>query len=325
MKRFQMIPGFVLICLALFFSEGISLGVYAGDEYITSEVEPVLYDDSEEEYYDPAAEADDGGLTVEADEEEPDPVPVVDEEEPDPLDEQPGLAAGEPDPAADELTETEEQETVSSMSAAEPAAAAEDVVGSGSCGKKLSWELTGTENDLTLTIFGRGQMDNYSEGTAPWYYGAEGQSRYRNIRTVIVKLGVVSVGDYAFFECVNLTKVELPRTLNSIGSFSFNKCVRLRSLLMPEFLRSIGQNAFASCLSLQEMNFPKNLSKIEKGVLRDCENIKHVTVPEGVTVIEVNAFTGCRALTEVDLPDQMKDIKDWAFSECSSSLKKLIP
>ena len=139
MKRFQMIPEFVLICLVLFFSKGISVGVYAGEEYMTSEVEPVLYDDSEEEYYDPAAEADDEGITEEAAEEEP--VPVVDEEEPDPLDEQPGLAAGEPDPAADELTETEEQETVSSMSAAEPAAAAEDIVDSGSCGKKLFWEL----------------------------------------------------------------------------------------------------------------------------------------------------------------------------------------
>ena len=74
---------------------------------------------------------------------------------------------------------------------------------SGSCGANgdpLIWTLD-TETK-TLTVSGAGSMQDYTEESpAPWFdYRAD-------IQTVIVSVGVTSIGDMAFFDCTALLTV----------------------------------------------------------------------------------------------------------------------
>lgn len=65
-------------------------------------------------------------------------------------------------------TTLSEQETFSADSMNTELLTDEDVVDSGSCGNNATWVLTGTDNNLALTIGGSGAMDNFSEDNIPW-------------------------------------------------------------------------------------------------------------------------------------------------------------
>ena len=92
-----------------------------------------------------------------------------------------------------EMAEAEEPEIVTEEEVAEAegkeAALAEgDVVDSGTCGENVTWTLTGTGYDLTLTISGTGEMSEYNSSPSsllpPWY------SKRQRIKTAIIENGV---------------------------------------------------------------------------------------------------------------------------------------
>ncbi len=112
---------------------------------------------------------------------------------------------------------------------------------SGTCGDNLTW----TYEDGTLTISGTGTMASYDSDDAPWY------SSYKSsITTVVIKDGVTSIGNYAFFYCTNLTSITIPDSVTSIGKGAFWCCTSLTSVTIPNGVISIGSWAFYTCSSL---------------------------------------------------------------------------
>ena len=76
-----------------------------------------------------------------------------------------------------------------------------------------------TLEDGTLTISGTGAMYNFSyPDYAPWY------SSHSSIKTVDIKQGVTSIGDWAFYWCSSLTSVTIPSSVTSIGYYAFYGC-----------------------------------------------------------------------------------------------------
>jgi hypothetical protein len=79
---------------------------------------------------------------------------------------------------------------------------------SGTCGDNLTWTLV--ESTGTLTIEGNGAMYCYSPnsgmfslGYAPWYNDRE------KIINIVVENGMTNIGDYAFYNCINLSSITL--------------------------------------------------------------------------------------------------------------------
>lgn len=89
---------------------------------------------------------------------------------------------------------------------------------SGTCGEIMSWSL---DTAGTLTISGVGEMTDYTAGTAPWGTG---------ITKVIVKGDVTSIGDYAFYNCKNLTSAILSNKVTIIGVSAFMGCTSLSEI-----------------------------------------------------------------------------------------------
>ena len=132
---------------------------------------------------------------------------------------------------------------------------AEDVIDNGSCGKNVSWKLTGTTTDLTLTISGTGRMNDFPETEIPW-------GRKSDIKTIIVKEGVTYIGRNAFYSLENAQTVSLPSTLTGIGYRSFGNCSSLGEIVIPGSVTSIGELAFYGCSSVTSINIPDRVASI---------------------------------------------------------------
>lgn len=63
---------------------------------------------------------------------------------------------------------------------------------------------------------------------------------------------VTSIGDYAFFNCEGLTKIEIPSNITDIGEWAFSYCKNLEIIIEnSEDQIKIGYNAFEDCKSVK--------------------------------------------------------------------------
>ncbi|MBP3286136.1 MAG: leucine-rich repeat domain-containing protein [Prevotella sp.] len=105
---------------------------------------------------------------------------------------------------------------------------------SGSCGTNVTYTYVSSTN--TLTIQGSGAMTDYSYSSdVPWY------SYKADIKTVVIKDGVTSIGNFAFSGRSGLTSIEIPNSVTSIGSYAFSGCSGLTSIEIPNSVTSIGE------------------------------------------------------------------------------------
>ena len=82
------------------------------------------------------------------------------------------------------------------------------------CGENMIWSLD-TETK-TLTISGTGKMYDYTrDDSAPW------KKYYTFIKNLVVEEGVQTIGKYAFYQCFETEKCELPSTLLEIDEQAF--------------------------------------------------------------------------------------------------------
>ena len=104
---------------------------------------------------------------------------------------------------------------------------------SGTCGDNLTWNL---DENGTLTISGSGKMKDYRysslssyyDNPAPWY------SQRDSIKKISISHLVTSIGEYAFYNCTNLTDFSVPNSITSIGSYAFSSCQNLKSVYIDD-------------------------------------------------------------------------------------------
>jgi hypothetical protein len=159
----------------------------------------------------------------------------------------------------------------------------------------LTWNLSGSGNNRTLTISGNGDMPDYfmdmPGGKAPWY-------DYRlSIKTVVIETGVTSTGKWAFFNHI-FTSISLPSSLISIGENTFEECKNLTSIIIPNSVTKIGSHAFSDCITLVSIILSNNLTAIGSYAFYRT-SITSITLPSSVTTIGDYAFRGCTELTLV--------------------------
>ena len=197
-------------------------------------------------------------------------------------------------------------------------------IASGTCGGNVTWSLA---TDGTMTISGTGTMDSFegSENDAdqPW---AELRA---DIKSVVIKSGVTGIGEYAFYNCSNLTKVELPDSIVEINPYAFYDCTSLTKVSIPKNVETLSGSAFWNCPNLTAITVDKantSYCSDSNGILFDYGKTELLlmpgsfkgayTVPDTVTWIEECAFADCVGLTSIHLSQQITFLGEHAFLNC---------
>ena len=134
---------------------------------------------------------------------------------------------------------------------------------------------------------------------------------------------VTAIGDNAFVNCKNLTKVTMPDSITSIGMYAFNGCVGLTDLWLSDNLTYVGAHAFGwvsteicnqyenglyygsaanPYLYLADIVGEETVYRIHADARFIGDNaffearIKSVSIPAGVMQIGNHAFYGCNKL-----------------------------
>ena len=172
-------------------------------------------------------------------------------------------------------------------------------VASGVCGEHLSWTL---DSDGVLTVSGTGEMDPYvseemGDDIAPWYALRE------QIVKIVIKDGVQSVGDYAFYDCENLRSVSFADSVAEIGAAAFMDCVRLGSVRIPEKVEVLNYNTFTCCYLLSLVEVPDSV-RVITGAFYYCRLLEEFHVSEYVEELAADSFDGCSSLTRFTVSEK---------------------
>ena len=125
----------------------------------------------------------------------------------------------------------------------------------------------------------------------------------------------IEINEYAFYNCSNLTDVNMGGMISKIKGYSFYGCSSLQTIDTTERLTQIGSNAFYYCTSLKEINLTDNVSYIGSYAFFNCAQLNEIHIPNNsnYTSIEEGTFYFCRSLESVDLPENVKSIKQYGF------------
>jgi len=187
---------------------------------------------------------------------------------------------------------------------------------SGQCGDNAHWHLN--ENG-TLTIQGWGDMwseytiDNAHSYLPPWH------DYVKDIKNIVVKPGITSIGDYRFYLCQYAQTATIPDTVTSIGRMAFYSCMELKELTVPDSVTQLNEGSFGNCTSLEKITLSKNITSIPAWLLNSA-NISEIVIPDGVTDIGNNAFYGCNKLTKVTMPAGITAVGESAFNSYPSDI-----
>ncbi len=135
----------------------------------------------------------------------------------------------------------------------------------------------------------------------------------------------VYIDNMAFFACRDLQSVQLATGLLSIGSSAFELCSNLEEITLPQSVAEIGERAFSDCNQLTSVNIPNSITRIEDSTFSCCYNLAKVTLPSNLKEIGNSAFYYCANLNSIVIPDSVVSIEADAFSQCNILTELTIP
>jgi len=94
------------------------------------------------------------------------------------------------------------------------------------------------------------------------------------------------------------SKSEIPEICSGIGEFAFADCKDLTKIHIPEHLYVIRQFAFTGCDGLKQIVIPKGVEHICENAFYSCENLQEVII-KGAPLLYDQCFAQCRNLQKV--------------------------
>ena len=130
---------------------------------------------------------------------------------------------------------------------------------------------------------------------------------------IVIKDGIKSISNSAFYGCSSLTSVIIPESVTEIGRYAFSGCSDLTSITIPESVTVIGDYAFSSCSSLTEMIYNAENCKTLDTYWLENVALQKLTIGTTVKSIPNNAFRNCSSLTSITIPESITEIGRSAF------------
>ena len=138
--------------------------------------------------------------------------------------------------------------------------------------------------------------------------------------------GNYQLNSYIFHNCVNLTTVKFPATLEAqIGSYNFSNCPKLLSINCPNGIKRLAQYAFAES-SIEEIpQLTTAVTTLSTGCFKDS-GLKNAVIPGQIATIQSYCFAGCTKLTSVTFHEAKNiALASSMFSGCTALDEIVIP
>ncbi|MEE0900524.1 MAG: leucine-rich repeat protein [Bacteroidales bacterium] len=183
---------------------------------------------------------------------------------------------------------------------------------------------------------------SYSDGTTGVaVYAADTTITTANIPETVTYEGVtytvIEIGYKAFENCRNLTSVTIPKGVLSIDCYSFVGCTNLRVLNYNAecYIGNLGRffgyddpeeyHFFRDC-PINEINIGEDVRKIPAYFAYNLDSLTSITISDGVDSIMIGAFKNCSNLTSINIPNSVtyiaRSMSSWGlehpFEGCSS-------
>lgn len=101
------------------------------------------------------------------------------------------------------------------------------------------------------------------------------------------------------FVCHTVRKMSIPSSVTKIGDYAFYNCTNLTSIELPSGVTEIGYYAFYNCTNLSSLTLPSGVKYISSFTFRDCESLRFINLPSDLKYIGEEAFYGCTGLTSI--------------------------
>ncbi|WNY25680.1 leucine-rich repeat domain-containing protein [Methanolapillus millepedarum] len=129
-----------------------------------------------------------------------------------------------------------------------------------------------------------------------------------------------SVGENAFYFCLNLTKIELPNA-TTFGHYAFTSCSNLTEVALPN-ATTFEDYVFNECSNLIEIELP-NAITFGNYTFYSCPNLTKIVLPNATT-FGIYSFAFCSNLTEIELPNATT-FGNESFGSCSNLTEIELP
>jgi len=170
------------------------------------------------------------------------------------------------------------------------------------------------------------------------------------LKHIVLKDGIETIGDSAFYKCYSLDNVIIPDSVKTIGDNAFKNCSSLSNLKIPKTVTSINATAFEGTKwfenkedgfiiegdnvlitykgnknNIETLTLPENVKYIADYAFKDFENLKTIILPDGLIGIGHNAFDNCKSLKTIQIPKSVESLGYMAFVNCDSIETATIP
>ena len=119
-----------------------------------------------------------------------------------------------------------------------------------------------------------------------------------------------------FYNCYNLTALELPDIVTVIPSKFCYNCSALQTVELPKNCQTIKASAFYGC-GVNDIVIPETCTSIGASAFEESK-LMNITIPETCASIGDSIFENCDGLTSINLPQSCKIIPASAFKYCDN-------
>ena len=128
------------------------------------------------------------------------------------------------------------------------------------------------------------------------------------ITEVVIPNSVRHIGEWAFAQCLQLTKVTLGNSVQRIRYCTFEADKALTGIIIPNSVRVIEDNAFTGCTALKTVSFGTSLESIGADAFMECASLEEVVIPDNVRHVGNGAFDNCEKLAKVTVGRNVREI-----------------
>ena len=157
-------------------------------------------------------------------------------------------------------------------------------------------------NSNFVEIYFPHNYDSDNQGRTITTIGPSAFSGNTNLSAITFS-AVVDIGNYAFYECHGLKRIDWGHKccstnskIKTIGNYAFYGCTSIENLCLDQLFvaEKIGRYAFAGCGSLKKLTLPTSSAyvKIEESCFESCNKLGYVKIPNNIKEIESRAFYG---------------------------------